>query len=204
MRDERDLPLERSDLDADPLRQLDSWLHEARAAGVELAEAMTLATASPDGAPSARMVLLKEADERGLSFYSGYESRKGRELDANPRAALLLYWHDLGRQVRVEGAVERVSPGESDAYFATRPVGSRLSAAVSRQSEVLESRKGLERAVEELRARVGEDVPRPPGWGGYRVLPDLWEFWQHRADRLHDRFRYVREGGGWRIERLAP
>jgi pyridoxamine 5'-phosphate oxidase len=204
MRDERDLPLERSDLDADPLRQLDSWLHEARAAGVELAEAMTLATASPDGAPSARMVLLKEADERGLSFYSGYESRKGHELDANPRAALLLYWHALGRQVRVEGAVERVSPSESDAYFATRPLGSRLSAAVSRQSEVVGSREELERAVEELRARVGEDVPRPPDWGGYRVRPDLWEFWQHRADRLHDRFRYVREGEGWRIERLAP
>jgi pyridoxamine 5'-phosphate oxidase len=204
MRDERDRPLERTDLDVDPLRQLRAWLDEARAAGIELAEAMTLATASRDGVPSARMVLLKDADERGLSFYSGYESRKGRDLDANPRAALVLYWHALGRQVRVEGTVERVPASESDAYFATRPPGSRLSAAASRQSEVVESRDELERAVEKLRARVGEDVPRPPSWGGYRVRPELWEFWQHREDRLHDRFRYLRDADGWRIERLAP
>jgi pyridoxamine 5'-phosphate oxidase len=204
MRDERDRPLERGDLDDDPLRQLHAWLEEARAAGVELAEATALATASPDGAPSARMVLLKDADERGLSFYSGYESRKGRDLDANPRAALVLYWHALGRQVRVEGTVERLSATESDAYFTTRPPGSRLSAAASRQSEVIESRDELERAVAELRETVGEEVPRPPSWGGYRVRPELWEFWQHREDRLHDRFRYAREGDGWRIERLAP
>ena len=199
---ERDRPLLESDLDADPLAQLRAWRAEAE--GIEGGDAVTLATATRDGAPSARMVLLKDADERGLTFYTGYESRKGRELDENPQAALVLYWHELGRQVRVEGAVERVPEADSDAYFASRPPGSRLSAAVSRQSEAIPGRDELEQAVAELRERVGEDVPRPASWGGYRLVPSYWEFWQHREDRLHDRFRYRPEGGTWIVERLAP
>src|SRR5262245_9546381 len=143
MTDERDHPLDQADLDPDPVRQLNRWLQEARAAGIDLAEAAALATATADGAPSARMVLLKDATEAGLTCFSGYESRKGRELADNPRAALLVYWHDLGRQVRAEGAVERLSPAESDAYFRSRPLGSRLSAAVSPQSNVIESREVL-------------------------------------------------------------
>ena len=204
MSDERDRPLRREDLDADPVRQLTRWLEEARAVGIELAEAAALATATADGAPSVRMVLLKDATDEGLTFYTGYESRKGHELAENPRAALLLYWHDLGRQARAEGSVERVGSDESDAYFSSRPVGSRLSAAVSPQSEVIESREVLERAAAELGERVGEDVPRPESWGGYRLRPELWEFWQHRVDRLHDRFRYRPGAGGWIVERLAP
>jgi pyridoxamine 5'-phosphate oxidase len=204
MGDERDRPLRREDLDDDPVRQLTRWLEEARAVGTELAEAAALATATADGAPSVRMVLLKDATDEGLTFYTGYESRKGHELAENPRAALLLYWHDLGRQARAEGSVERVGSDESDAYFSSRPVGSRLSAAVSPQSEVVESREVLERAAAELGERVGEDVPRPESWGGYRLRPELWEFWQHRVDRLHDRFRYRPGDGGWIVERLAP
>jgi pyridoxamine 5'-phosphate oxidase len=204
MGDDRDRSLRREDLDADPVRQLTRWLGEARAAGIELAEAAALATATGDGSPSARMVLLKDATDEGLTFYTGYESRKGQELAENPRAALLLYWHELGRQARAEGSVERVGADESDAYFSSRPVGSRLSAAVSPQSEVVESRDVLERAAAELEERVGEEVPRPESWGGYRLRPELWEFWQHRADRLHDRFRYRPGEGGWIVERLAP
>jgi pyridoxamine 5'-phosphate oxidase len=204
MTDERDRPLRREDLDDEPVRQLARWLDEARAAGIELAEAAALATASGDAAPSARMVLVKDVSDAGLSFYTGYESRKGRELAENPRAALLLYWHELGRQVRVEGQVERLSAEESDAYFNSRPLGSRLSAAVSAQSEVVGSREELERAAAELGRRAGEDVPRPEHWGGYRLRPGLWEFWQHRVDRLHDRFRYRPGDGGWIVERLAP
>jgi pyridoxamine 5'-phosphate oxidase len=204
MADERDRPLLEDDLDPDPLVQLRRWLAEAREAGVELPEAMTLATAARDGFPSARMVLLKDACDDGLTFYSGYESRKGRELAENPRAALVLYWHLLGRQVRVEGSVERVPPEQSDEYFRSRPLGSRLSAAVSHQTEVVPSREELERAAAELGRSRGEDVERPETWGGYRLVPELWEFWQHRLDRLHDRFRYRPGAGGWIIERLAP
>jgi pyridoxamine 5'-phosphate oxidase len=204
MIDERDHPLLQADLDPDPVRQLNVWLGEARAAGVELAEAAALATATADGAPSARMVLVKDATDAGLTFYTGDDSRKGRDLAENPRAALLLYWHDLGRQVRAEGAVERVSAEESDAYFGSRPFGSRVSAAVSPQSEVIGGREELERAAAELARSVGEDVQRPEGWGGYRLRPELWEFWQHRVDRLHDRFRYRPGAPGWIVERLAP
>lgn len=204
MEDERDRPLLEGDLDPDPLVLLQRWLGEARAAGIDLPEAMTLATAAADGAPSARMVLLKDADPAGLTFYTGYESRKGRELAGNPRAALLLYWHVLGRQIRMEGTVEQIAPEESDAYFRSRPLGSRLSAAVSAQSEVVESRDELERAAAELGERAGENVERPERWGGYRLRPELWEFWQHRLDRLHDRFRYRPGDGDWIIERLAP
>ena len=200
MEDETDRPLDERELDADPVAQLRAWLDEARAAGIELPEATTLATAKADGAPSARMVLLKDADERGLSFFTNYESRKGVELAENPRAALVVYWHALGRQVRVEGSVERLPAAESDAYFESRPPGSRRSAAVSPQSAVIASREELARAA----AALGDDVPRPPGWGGYLLVPSLWEFWQHRVDRLHDRFRYRPGEGGWVVERLAP
>jgi pyridoxamine 5'-phosphate oxidase len=204
MTDGRDRPLDPAELDPDPVRQLDRWLAEARAAGIELAEAAALATASADGAPSARMVLLKDATDAGLTFYTGYWSRKGRELAENPRAALLLYWHVFGRQVRAEGAVERVTTEESDEYFESRPLGSRLSAAVSPQSEVIERREELEHAAAQLGRTRGEGVPRPQHWGGYRLRPVLWEFWQHRADRLHDRFRYRPGDAGWIVERLAP
>jgi pyridoxamine 5'-phosphate oxidase len=203
MADEHDSPLHEDELDPDPVAQLQRWFDEAREAGIELPEAMTLATATPDGAPSARMVLLKGTDAEGLTFYTGYDSRKGHELAENPRAALVLYWHPLGRQVRVEGSVERLRASESDAYFYSRPLGSRLSAAVSPQSEVVASREQLQRAAAELGTR-GEDVARPESWGGYRLSPTLWEFWQHRLDRLHDRFRYRPGSGGWIIERLAP
>ena len=202
MKDERDRPFLEPDVSADPLAQLRSWTAEVE--GTVGWDAVALATATRDGSPSARMVLLKDADERGLTFYTGYESRKGRELDENPRAALVLYWHGPGRQVRVEGRVERVPEEDADAYFASRPLGSRLSAVVSRQSEVIPGRDELEAAVEALRERVGDDVPRPASWGGYRLVPDYWEFWQHRQDRLHDRFRYRPGDDGWVVERLAP
>ena len=205
MSDSRARPLHRRGLDPEPLRQFETWHGEAHAAGEPLPEAVALATATSAAAPSVRMVLLKGFDERGFSFYSGYESRKGRELAENPRAALCFYWHGLGRQVRVEGAVERLAAEESDAYFASRPYNARLSAAASRQSEVVPGREQLEEAVTRLRRRYADEVvPRPPGWGGFVVLPDQYEFWQHREDRLHDRFLYRRDDEAWVIERLAP
>jgi pyridoxamine 5'-phosphate oxidase len=190
--------------DPDPLRQFSAWFAEAGPAGVQVPEAAALATASPDGSPSARMVLVKDFGERGFVFYSNYESRKGRELEANARAALLFYWDPLRRQIRIEGDVERLAGEESSAYFRTRPLGARLSALASRQSEVVASRETLEAAVEELRRHVGEDPQAPPYWGGYRLRPSVFEFWQHREDRLHDRLRYRREGDAWVRERLAP
>jgi pyridoxamine 5'-phosphate oxidase len=197
--------LRRDDLAAEPLEQFRLWYAEA-AAMLEVPEAMALATAAPDGSPSLRMVLLKRFDERGLVFHTHYTSRKGRQLEANPRAALLFHWPPLGRQVRVEGAVERLPAEESDAYFATRPRAAQLGAAVSRQSEPLESRALLEERLAAAEADVGGGpVPRPPTWGGYLVVPEAWEFWQHRDDRLHDRFRYEREpAGGWTMARLFP
>jgi pyridoxamine 5'-phosphate oxidase len=188
----------------DPIALFREWFDEALAAGVEVPEAMTLATADADGRPSARMLLLKSADDRGFTFFTGYESRKGLELAENPRAALVFYWRPLGRQVRVEGTVRRLAAEESDAYWATRPPGSRAAAAVSRQSKPLESLEALGAEAERLLAESRGEVPRPERWGGYLLEPETIELWQHRDDRLHDRVRYTRAREGWRSERLAP
>jgi pyridoxamine 5'-phosphate oxidase len=198
-------PLRRGDLDADPMRQFNVWFEAAREADVARPETVALATATPDGRPSVRFVLLKSADDDGFVFFSGYESRKGQELAANPRGALCFYWHELGRQVRVDGPVAHVELSASDAYFASRPYGAQLSATASRQSRVVGSRRELEEEVERLRARYGEGLVRRPGiWGGFALTPVEYEFWQHREDRLHDRFRYRPEDDGWAIERLSP
>jgi pyridoxamine 5'-phosphate oxidase len=199
-------PLREQDADPDPLRQFAGWYEEAAASGIRLPEAAAVATASADAVPSVRMVLVKAFADSGFVFYTGYGSRKARELDANPRAALLFHWDQLGRQVRVEGPVERTTPEESAAYVRSRPRGSQLSALASPQSEVVERRETLERLVAELRERYGEgELPVPERWGGFRVRPLSYEFWQQREDRLHDRLRYSRDSsGGWALERLAP
>jgi pyridoxamine 5'-phosphate oxidase len=198
-------PLREEDMAADPIAQFQAWYAEAVAAGLPLAEAITLATASPEGKPSARMVLLRAYDERGFVFYTNYDSRKARELAANPQAALVLYWQPLDRQVRIEGRVERVSPEQSDAYWRGRPRDSQLGAWASPQSQVLPGRQILQDLLEEVEARyVGTEIPRPPGWGGFRVVPDTLEFWQARGGRLHDRLRYRQTVTGWLLERLAP
>jgi pyridoxamine 5'-phosphate oxidase len=198
-------PVDVHDLDPDPLRQFRAWFAEATEAGVEVPEAMALATATPDGRPSARMVLLKGADERGFGFHTNYASRKGEELAANPQAALLFHWRPLGRQVRVEGRVDRLPAEESEAYFRTRPFGSRLAAWASPQSRPLADRAEIDRRYKDAAARFpGEDVPLPPHWGGFRLVPDAYEFWQHQENRLHDRVRYEREDSGWNRVRLAP
>ncbi len=189
---------------ADPLVQFERWFRDARAAELPLANAMTLATVSASGAPTARVVLLKGLERGGFVFYTNYLSRKGRELAAQPLGCLVFLWSDLERQVRIEGRVAQVSPGESDAYYASRPLGARLSAWASAQSETVADRAALERALEAARARHGERPQRPPHWGGYRLVPEAIEFWQGRADRLHDRLLYRRGPGGWSIARLAP
>jgi pyridoxamine 5'-phosphate oxidase len=188
----------------DPIAVFAEWVEEARAAGVAVPEVMTLATADGEGRPSARMLLLKSADERGFTFFTGYESRKAQELAENPRAALVVYWQPLGRQVRVEGAVRKLDPKESDAYWATRPPRSRAAAAASRQSSVIENLETLEAEAERLLAEHDGEVPRPDHWGGYVLEPEVIELWQHRDDRLHDRIRFTRAREGWRTERLAP
>jgi pyridoxamine 5'-phosphate oxidase len=198
--------LSEHDLDPDPIEQFRHWFDDAVAAGVREPNAMTLATSTTAGRPSARMVLLKGFDDRGFTFYTNYESRKGGELVDNPYAALILFWVDLERQIRIEGAVELATPAESDAYFATRPLESRLGAWASHQSEVLPSRAILQARVEELQAQFsGQEVPRPAFWGGFRVVPETIEFWQGRLNRLHDRLRYRRQSSPiWTIERLSP
>jgi pyridoxamine 5'-phosphate oxidase len=196
--------LHKEDLAAEPIEQLQRWLADAAAADPDDYTSMTLATADRDGRPSARIVLLKGCDERGLVFYTNYDSRKGRELEANPRAALVLYWAPLDRQVRVEGRVEKTSREESEAYFRSRPLGSRVGASISQQSSVIAGRAELEEAAHEIEERFGEDPPLPSFWGGYRVVPEQIEFWQGRPDRLHDRLRYRKADGGWVIERLSP
>jgi pyridoxamine 5'-phosphate oxidase len=192
------------DLAADPVRQFRVWLDEAEAAS-PLAAAMTLATAARDGQPSARIVLLRGADERGFVFFSNRESRKGRELAENPSAALVFHWLELGRQVRVEGRVETISSAESEAYWATRPRASQIAAWASPQSRPLANREALDaRYAQTATSFEGGDVPLPPFWGGYRVVPEAIEFWLHHDDRLHDRVRFTRVAGEWRRERLAP
>lgn len=196
--------LRRADLDPDPLRQFAQWYSQASDA-VPVPEAVVLATATAAGAPSARMVLMKGFDQRGFVVYTNYFSRKGQEIAQNPRAAMLFHWQPLGRQVRIEGTVHRIDAAESDAYFATRPPGSRLSAAASPQSRVVENRAVLEAAVARLHARHPDGkVRRPDEWGGLRLVPSAYEFWQHGDDRLHDRFGYRRAGEAWVVERLGP
>jgi pyridoxamine 5'-phosphate oxidase len=198
-------PLTRNTLLTNPFEQFADWFETAVSADIENANAMTLATATKNGRPSARFVLLKGYDEQGFVFFSNYTSQKGRELAQNPQAALLFYWVQFHRQIRIYGRVSRVSTAESDAYFNSRPLGSRLSALASNQSSVIENRQVIEQEATRLSAQYdGEAVPRPPQWGGYRLEPEEFEFWQGRADRLHDRFRFRMVNGVWVIERLAP
>jgi pyridoxamine 5'-phosphate oxidase len=198
-------PLSEAHSDPDPIRQFRRWFEQVRDVEPD-PTAMALATASSDGRPSVRTVLLKGIDDRGFIFYTNYESRKAREMEATGRASLLFFWRSVERQVRIDGTVERVSPVESDAYFETRPLDSRLSVYASRQSEAIESREVLEEAFERVKRTYSDGgVPRPEWWGGYRVVPDEYEFWQGRASRLHDRLRYVKQANAsWRRERLAP
>ena len=194
-----------TDAAGDPLALFERWFEDARAAGAPQPEEMALATAAPDGAPSVRMVLMKGFDDRGFTVFTNYASRKGAELEANPRAALLFHWPELGRQVRAEGPVSRVERAESEAYARSRPRESQLSALASPQSRVVPDREWLERRVAELdREHAEGELPVHEDWGGFRVEPSAWEFWEHRDNRLHDRLRYERAGNGWRVERLAP
>ena len=199
-------PLDEGDLDSDPLVQFGRWFDEVRERGIPEPEAMALATATADGAPSARMVLMKSCDERGIAFFTNHGSRKGDELAANPRAALLFHWRELGRQVRVEGGIVPVERSETEAYARARPRQSQLSALASPQSRPVPDRAWLEERVAELdREHAGRELPVREDWGGFRLLPDAWEFWQHRENRLHDRFRYEPDpAAGWAITRLGP
>ncbi len=189
----------------DPVTQFTDWFSAAQASGIRAPEAAALATATPDGRPSARMVLVKEMGAGGLVFFTNYESRKGRELEENPRAALMFFWDPLGRQVRIEGTVSRLADEESAAYIRSRPRPSQISALASPQSQVVTGRETLERLVAELSERYrGEELPLPETWGGFRLVPESFEFWQHREDRLHDRLLYRRASGNWELVRLAP
>jgi pyridoxamine 5'-phosphate oxidase len=196
--------LDEADVNPNPFVQFDTWFKEALNAQLPEPNTMTLATADAEGRPSARIVLIKAVDERGFVFFTNYDSRKGHELGANPHAALLFYWIELERQVRIEGRIEKTSAEESDRYFASRPLGSRIGAWASEQSAVIESRAVIETREQEIRARYGEHPPRPPHWGGYRVVPDTIEFWQGRPSRLHDRLLYTRAAQGWALSRLSP
>ena len=199
--------LNKSDIDRNPIKQFAKWYDEVIAQGVSEQDAisMTIATATKTGKPDARIVLLKSFDDAGFVFFTNYESRKGKELAENPQACLLFYWPKLWRQVRIEGSVTQVSAAESEDYFQSRPLGSKIGAWASNQSEVVESRDALEQRFAETSERYGADVPRPPHWGGYRIQPEVIEFWQGRDNRLHDRLRYrLQEDGTWVIERLGP
>ena len=202
-REYRGEPLTDASAAADPFEQFARWFEQARATDPD-PTAMTLATAASDGRPSARMVLLKDFDGRGFVFYTNYGSRKAGDIDGTHHAALLFYWPSLERQVRIEGTASRVGDAEADAYFASRPLESRWSAHASPQSRAIDSREWLEAAVARVREQFGDAVPRPAGWGGFRVSPDAFEFWQGRENRLHDRLAYTLAGGGWRRQRLAP
>jgi pyridoxamine 5'-phosphate oxidase len=194
-----------TDVDRNPIGQFQQWFAQAVEAQVPEPNAMTLATASPDGIPAARIVLLKEVDDRGFTFFTNYHSDKGKELDRNPQAALVFLWHELERQVRIQGCVERVEVQDSDRYFASRPHNSRLGAWASHQSEVIPDRTVLDQRLAKLQVEYeGREVPRPDYWGGFRVIPQTIEFWQGRSNRLHDRIRYRLQDGGWCIERLSP
>ncbi len=198
--------LRRADLEPDPIKQFAIWFGEAAAAEIRDVNAMSLATATPDGVPAVRIVLLKGISDRGFVFFTNYLSDKGRELEANPRAALALFWVQLERQVRISGTVEKTSDEESDEYFQTRPLGSQLGAWASSQSQVIADRAALEAQLAEVTQRfAGGNIPLPANWGGYRVAPEVIEFWQGRTNRLHDRFRYARQSdSSWLIERLSP
>jgi pyridoxamine 5'-phosphate oxidase len=198
--------LRRADLDSDPIKQFSKWFGEAAAAEIRDVNAMSLATATPDGKPSVRIVLLKGVSERGFVFYTNYRSEKGRDLEHNPKAALNLFWVQLERQIRISGTVEKTSREEAEEYFHSRPIGSQLGAWSSEQSEVIANRAALEAKLAEMTKRFGTGViPLPEHWGGYRVKPEAIEFWQGRTNRLHDRFRYTRQAeGDWKIERLSP
>jgi len=196
--------LSERDVAADPIAQFEKWFSQAQGAGSVEPNAMTLATSTPDGHPSARIVLLKGVDANGFVFFTDYRSRKGAELESNPHVSLCFWWGELQRQVRVTGTVARASREESDAYYRTRPHGSRIGAWASHQSAPLASREPLEREVARLEKLYPNDVPLPPHWGGYRVTPETIEFWQGRPSRLHDRIVYTREGGAWKIGRLSP
>jgi pyridoxamine 5'-phosphate oxidase len=196
--------LDEADTAADPFTQFGVWWNEAVSSEIDEVNAMTLATATPGGRPSARIVLLKGYDAKGFVFFTNYESDKGKEIAANPQAALVFFWKELERQIRIEGRVEKVSSEDSDAYFQSRPAGSRIGAWASPQSAVITGRELIEKNAEEFGSRFGGDIPRPPHWGGYIVIPDLFEFWQGRSSRLHDRIQYRLSGGAWVRERLAP
>ncbi|MGZ5003530.1 MAG: pyridoxamine 5'-phosphate oxidase [Chthoniobacterales bacterium] len=198
--------LRRADLDPDPIKQFSKWFGEATAAEIRHVNAMCLSTVSPDGTPASRIVLLKAISEHGFVFYTNYGSAKANELAQNPRAALNFFWVQLERQIRINGVVEKTSREESEEYFHTRPIGSQFGAWASKQSEVIANREALEKKLAEVTGRFGGGtVPLPENWGGYRVIPDTLEFWQGRANRLHDRFRYSRQSdGSWLIERLSP
>ena len=196
--------LDEGDVARDPVAQFEKWMAEAIAARCPEPTAMSLATVGAGGRPSSRIVLLKGADAAGFVFFTNYESRKGREMAANPQAALLFHWVELERELRIEGRIEKTSAAESDTYFASRPVGSRIGALASPQSEAVAGRADLESRFAAVQAQYGDNPPRPLHWGGYRLVPDTLEFWQGRRSRLHDRIVYRREGGAWRIERLAP
>ena len=198
--------LDVADVDRNPFRQFDAWFAQAVDAKLPEPNTMTLATVDSRGRPSARIVLIKGVDERGFMFFTNYESRKGRELADNPHASLLFYWIELERQVRIEGTVVKASAAESDQYYESRPLGSRIGAWASEQSQAIESRTVLEAREKEISAKYGEHPPRPPHWGGYRLIPEAIEFWQGRPSRLHDRLLYTRavEGGDWQIARLSP